>query len=133
MARSDPHDWVNAFAAGAVRTPAVDAVGLEARAAALTGRSIKKASKLSALRLAIECMDLTTLEGSDTPCKVRALCAKAMRPDPLDSTIPAVAAVCVYPELVAVAKNALRGSGVKVASVAGAFPAGLGPLPTRLD
>jgi deoxyribose-phosphate aldolase len=133
VARSDPPDWVNAFAAGAVRIPAVDAVGLEARAAALTGRSIKKASKVSALRLAIECMDLTTLEGIDTPGKVRALCAKAMHPDPLDAMIPSVAAVCVYPELVAVAKHALHGSGVKVASVAGAFPAGLGPLPTRLD
>ncbi|CAB4832143.1 unannotated protein [freshwater metagenome] len=133
VARSNPPDWVRAFAAGAVRIPAVDAVGLEARAAALTGRSIKKASKIAALRLAIECMDLTTLEGTDTPGKVRAMCAKAVQPDPRDASIPSVAAVCVYPELVAIAKHSLQGSGVKVASVAGAFPSGLGLLPTRLD
>ena len=133
VARGDSLQWVQAFAAGTLRIPSVDAVGLEARATALTGRSIKKASKLVALRLAIQCMDLTTLEGIDTPGKVRALCAKAIHPDPLDASIPSVAAVCVYPELVAVAKHALGASGVKVASVAGAFPAGLGPLPTRLD
>jgi len=131
--RGDSAAWVRALTAGTLRIPPVDAVGLEARAAALTGRSIKKASKLAALRLAIECMDLTTLEGADTPGKVRALCAKAMHPDPLDLSIPPVAAVCVYPALVAVAKDALRASGVRVASVAGTFPAGLGPLPTRLD
>jgi deoxyribose-phosphate aldolase len=108
-------------------------VGLEARAAALTGRSIKKASKIAALHLAIRCMDLTTLEGADTPGKVRALCAKAVRPDPLDPSLPSVAAVCVYPELVPVAVRALEGTGVKVASVAGSFPAGLGPLQVRLD
>jgi deoxyribose-phosphate aldolase len=78
-------------------------------------------------------MDLTTLEGADTPGKVRALCAKAMRPDPTDPSLPAVAAVCVYPELVPTAVKALEGTGVKVASVAGSFPAGLGPLPVRLD
>ena len=133
VARGDSLQWVQAFAAGTLRIPSVDAVGLEARATALTGRSIKKASKLVALRLAIQCMDLTTLEGIDTPGKVRALCAKAMHPDPLDASIPSVAAVCVYPELVAVAKHSLGASAVKVASVAGSFPAGLGPLPTRLD
>jgi deoxyribose-phosphate aldolase len=116
-----------------LRISAVDAVGLEARAAALTGRSIKKTTKTAALHLAIRCMDLTTLEGSDTPGKVIALCGKAMRPDPLDPDVPAVAAVCVYPEMVAVAVHALRHSTIKVASVAGAFPSGLGPLPTRLD
>ncbi len=78
-------------------------------------------------------MDLTTLEGSDTPGKVRAMCAKGIRPDPLDASVPSVAAVCIYPELVAVAAEAVRGSGVKVASVAGSFPAGLGPLPVRVD
>ena len=133
VARGDSLQWVRAFAAGTLRIPSVDAVGLEARATALTGRSIKKASKLAALRLAIQCMDLTTLEGIDTPGKVRALCAKAIHPDPLDASIPSVAAVCVYPALVAVAKQSLGTSGVKVASVAGAFPAGLGPLTTRLD
>lgn len=133
VARDPSPEWVRALASGTLRIPAVDAVGLESRAAALTGRSIKKASKLAALDLAIRCMDLTTLEGIDTPGKVRALCAKAMRPDPTDASVPAVAAVCVYPMLVGVAVDALRGSGVKVASVAGTFPAGLGPLPTRVD
>ena len=115
-----------------MRVSAVDAVGLEARAAALAGRSIKKQSKLVALDLAIRCMDLTTLEGVDTPGKVLALCAKAVRPDPTDPTMPSVAAVCVYPELVPVAARALRDSSVAVASVAGSFPAGLGPLEVRL-
>lgn len=133
VAHGDSLQWVRAFAAGTLRIPPVDAVGLEARATALTGRSIKKASKLVALRLAIQCIDLTTLEGIDTPGKVRSLCTKAMHPDPLDASIPSVAAVCVYPELVAVAKRSLGASAVKVASVAGSFPAGLGPLPTRLD
>jgi deoxyribose-phosphate aldolase len=125
--------WARALGDGHLRISPVDAVGLEARAAALTGRSIKKASKIAALHLAIRCMDLTTLEGADTPGKVRALCAKAMRPDPLDPSLPMVAAVCVYPELVPTAVKALEGSGVKVASVAGSFPAGLGPLAVRID
>jgi deoxyribose-phosphate aldolase len=130
---ADGPQFARALADGNLRVRAVDAVGLEARAAALAARSIKKASKLAALQLAIRCMDLTTLEGTDTPGKVRAMCAKAVRPDPLDASLPSVAAVCVYPELVAIAVEALRGSGVKVASVAGSFPAGLGPLPVRLD
>jgi deoxyribose-phosphate aldolase len=117
---------------GDLRVSAVDAVGLEARAAALAGRSIKKQSKMVALDLAIRCMDLTTLEGVDTPGKVLALCAKAVRPDPLDPSVPSVAAVCVYPELVPIAAHALRDSPVAVASVAGSFPAGLGPLDVRL-
>src|SRR5688500_19745334 len=87
---------------------------------------------MAALDLAIRCMDLTTLEGVDTPGKVLALCAKAIRPDPLDPTVPSVAAVCVYPELVRVAARALRDTTVAVASVAGSFPAGLGPLEVRL-
>jgi deoxyribose-phosphate aldolase len=117
----------------AVRTAAVDAVGLEARAAALATRSIKRDTKMRALDLAIRCMDLTTLEGTDTPGKIVAMCSKAVRPDPVDAGAPSVAAVCLYPELVPVAVERLRGSGVAVASVAGAFPAGLGPLATRLQ
>jgi deoxyribose-phosphate aldolase len=117
---------------GSVTVAAVDAVGLEARAAALGARSVKQSAKLAALDLAIRCTDLTTLEGADTPGKVRALCAKARRPDPADLTVPAVAAVCVYPQLVPVAVDALAGSGVAVASVAGAFPSGLAPLAVRL-
>jgi deoxyribose-phosphate aldolase len=115
------------------RAPGVDAVGLEERAGALAKRSIKKASKLWALDLAVRSIDLTTLEGADTPGKVVALCAKAVRPDPSDPNIPSVAAVCIYPELVPVAVAQLRGSGVRVASVAGAFPSGLGPLDARLQ
>ena len=114
------------------RVPSVDAVGLEERAASLAKRSIKRESKLWALDLAIRCMDLTTLEGVDTVGKVVAMCAKAVRPNPLDASIPSVAAVCLYPHLVPVALGQLNGTGVKVASVAGAFPAGLGPLAARI-
>ena len=98
----------------AVRTTAVDAVGLEERAASLAKRSIKRDAKLWALDLAIRSMDLTTLEGSDTVGKIVAICAKAVRPDPLDPAIPPVAAVCLYPQLVPVALEQLHGSGVKV-------------------
>jgi deoxyribose-phosphate aldolase len=102
----------------------VDQVGAEERAAALAKRSIKKQSKLWALDLAIRCMDLTTLEGADTPGKVAALCAKGVRPKPGDDTIPSVAAICIYPSMVATAVARLRGTGVRVASVATAFPSG---------
>jgi deoxyribose-phosphate aldolase len=106
------------------RFTAVDQVGVEQRVESLKRRSIKKASKLWALDLAIRMMDLTTLEGRDTPGKVRALCAKAIHPQPGDPTIPSVAAICIYPAMIEEAKDALRGSGVKVASVATAFPSG---------
>ena len=106
------------------RQTAVDQVGVELRVETLRRRSIKKASKLWALDLAIRMMDLTTLEGRDTPGKIRAMCAKAIHPQPGDPTIPSVAAVCLYPALIAEAKDALRGSSVKVASVATAFPSG---------
>jgi deoxyribose-phosphate aldolase len=102
----------------------VDQVGAEERAASLAKRSIKKASKLWALDLAIRCMDLTTLEGSDTPGKITALCAKGIRPKAGDAAIPSVAAICCYPAQVADAKLHLRGSSVRVASVATAFPSG---------
>ncbi len=102
----------------------VDQVGADERAASLAKRSIKKSSKLWALDLAIRCMDLTTLEGSDTPGKVTALCGKAVRPKPGDPSIPSVAAICVYPARVADACEHLAGSGVRVASVAAAFPSG---------
>ena len=102
----------------------VDEVGAEERAASLAKRSIKKSSKLWALDLAIRCVDLTTLEGSDTPGKVAALCAKGIRPKPGDPSIPSVAAICIYPARVADAKLHLRGSSVRVASVATAFPSG---------
>ena len=155
---------------GLTITP-VDAVGLSERAADLAKRSIKTSAKAAALRLAVSCMDLTTLEGADTPGKVLSLCGKALRPElaarapaapsladsspappatptpPVDSSpappaplaplasapAPPVAAVCVYPELVPVAIDALSGTSVRVASVAGSFPAGLGPLQVRLE
>jgi len=102
----------------------VDQVGIEERVASLQRRSIKKESKLWALDLTIRMIDLTTLEGKDTEGKVRALCAKGIRPDPTDPLIPSVAAICIYPALIPVAKRALAGTGVKVASVATGFPAG---------
>jgi deoxyribose-phosphate aldolase len=114
------------------RVTPVDAVGLEERAASLAKRSIKRDSKLWALDLAIRCMDLTTLEGVDTMGRIVAMCAKAVRPNPFDDTIPSVAAVCLYPQLVPIAVGQLKNSTVKVASVAGAFPSGLGPLGARL-
>ena len=112
--------------------PGVDQVGADARAAALSTRSIKTTAKAFAIDLAISMIDLTTLEGSDTPGKVRALCAKAMHPDPADPSVPTVAAICVYPDMVPVAAEALRGSGVHLASVATAFPSGRASLPVKL-
>lgn len=104
--------------------PGVDRVGADQRAATLGTRSIKTTAKAEAIDLAIRMVDLTTLEGADTPGKVRAMCAKAARPDPGDPSVPKVAAVCVYPDLIAHAVSALGGSGVKVAGVATAFPSG---------
>jgi deoxyribose-phosphate aldolase len=112
--------------------PGVDAVGLEARAAALGTRSIKTTAKAYAIDLAISMIDLTTLEGADTPGKVRALCAKGLRPDPTDRGAPQVAAICVYPDMAAVAKEALAGSAIRVASVATAFPSGRAALSVKL-
>lgn len=113
--------------------PPVDAVAVEERAAALAKRSLKGSSKVAGLKLAVAMMDLTTLEGKDTPGKVRQLCQKALRPSAADPSIGPCAAVCVYPNFVAVAKEALRGSAVKVASVATAFPSGQSPLAIKLD
>jgi deoxyribose-phosphate aldolase len=110
----------------------VDAVGAEERAGELARRSIKRDSKVWALELAIRCCDLTTLEGQDSPGKIRQLAAKALRPKPDDPSIPSVAALCVYPRLVPLAAAALRGSPVKVASVATAFPSGQVALDLRL-
>jgi deoxyribose-phosphate aldolase len=115
------------------RIGSVDQVAVEQRAAALATRSIKRESKLFALDLAVRMMDLTTLEGADTPGKVAALCSKAMRPDPSDLTVPPVAAVCVYPNLVPHALERVRGSGVKVASVSTAFPSGQIPTELKVD
>lgn len=110
----------------------VDAVMLEARASELSKRSIKTSAKLAGIDIAIRCTDLTTLEGKDSIGRVRSLCAKAVSPRPGWADIPSVAAVCIYPSLVAVAKEALAGSGVKIASVATAFPSGLVDLDVKL-
>jgi deoxyribose-phosphate aldolase len=114
------------------RIGSVDAVALEERAATLARRSIKRDAKLFALALAVRMIDLTTLEGADTPGKVAALCSKAVRPDPADLTVPSVAAVCVYPNLVQPCVERLAGTGVKVASVATAFPSGQAPLDVKV-
>jgi deoxyribose-phosphate aldolase len=112
--------------------PGVDQVGADARAAELATRSIKNESKARAIDLAISMIDLTTLEGRDTPGKVRALCAKARRPDPVDPSAPAVAAVCVYGDMVSSAVPALAGTDVAVAAVATAFPSGRASLAVKL-
>jgi deoxyribose-phosphate aldolase len=119
-------------------SPTVDAVMVAERAASFTKRSIKNASKLSGLRLALSMLDLTTLEGKDSPEKARGLCRKAVRPwerdvDVLGEPLPSVAAVCVYPSLVEVCAAELKGTGVKVASVATGFPSGQYPLEVRLE
>ena len=132
ISRERANELVSAWAGARVgplgsvlgRFTAVDQVGVEMRVESLKRRSIKKASKLWALDLAIRMMDLTTLEGKDTPGKIRALSAKAMHPQPGDPSVPSVAAICVYPSLIAEAKEALKGSTVKVASVATGFPSG---------
>jgi deoxyribose-phosphate aldolase len=112
--------------------PGVDQVGVEARAATLATRSIKTTAKAFALDLAIRMVDLTTLEGQDTPGKVRALCAKGRRPDPTDPSCPPVAAICVYGDLVPTAVEALAGSSIHIAAVATAFPSGRAPLDVKL-
>jgi deoxyribose-phosphate aldolase len=109
----------------------VDAVGVEERVAKYGTRSIKKASKLFGLKLAVTMVDLTTLEGKDTPGKVASLCQKAARPHD-DPSIPPVAAVCVYPAMVRHAARHVKGMGIRIASVATAFPSGQAPLKTRL-
>jgi deoxyribose-phosphate aldolase len=114
------------------RIGSVDAVALEERAASLAKRSIKRDAKVFALDLAIRTIDLTTLEGADTPGKVSALCSKALRPDPRDSSIPSCAAICVYPNLVPTARERLEGSSVHVAAVATGFPSGQYPTPIKV-
>jgi deoxyribose-phosphate aldolase len=114
-------------------SPVIDQVGVEERIARFNKRSIKKESKMAALKLAMSMMDLTTLEAKDTPGKVKQLCTKAMFPHASIPGIPSVAAVCVYPNLVRVAKEALKGSKVKVAAVATAFPSGMSSRKVKLE
>lgn len=128
-----PDRLTNSTLASFVRSiPSVDEVGAVERVADLSTRSIKRESKARALRLAVQMMDLTTLEGMDTPGKVVQMCAKAVHPDPTDTSIPSVAAVCVYPAMIRYARQALEGSSVKVASVATYFPSGQAELGIRL-
>lgn len=112
---------------------AVDETGAKERAAAIAGRSIKKQSKVTAIKLAVSMIDLTTLEGKDSEGKVYAMCQKAKYPLEGAPEIPHVAAVCVYPNLIRTAKNALEGSGVKVASVATSFPSGQSPMKLKVE
>jgi len=112
---------------------AVDQVGIEERCARFTTRSIKKEAKVQGLKMALNMIDLTTLEGKDTAGKVRQMCYKAMHLHDSYPDLPTVAAVCVYPSLVATAKTALKGSGVKIASVATAFPSGQSSREIKLD
>ena len=112
----------------------VDQVGAEARAAMLATRSIKTSSKAWAIDMAISMVDLTTLEGADTPGKIKTLCAKAVRPDPTDLTVPSVGAICVYNDMVRIARSELDsigGNSVQVAAVATAFPSGRASLAVK--
>lgn len=113
-------------------SPTVDTIMATERAKSFTTRSIKKESKEQALKLALSMVDLTTLEGKDSPEKVRSICRKAVTPMPGHPDIPSVAAVCFYPSMVKVAAEALKGTGVKIASVATGFPSGQYPLDIRL-
>ncbi len=115
------------------RVPAVDEVGVNERVARFQSRSIKTASKVEALKLVLSMIDLTTLEGQDTPGKVRQLCQKAMHLHDALPGLPHVAAVCVYPNMVGIAKDAVAGTGIRVASVATAFPSGMSSLEVKLD
>jgi len=115
------------------KIPAVDEVGINERVARFQTRSIKTSSKVEALKLILSMIDLTTLEGQDTPGKVRQLCQKAMHLHDAMPGLPHVAAVCVYPTMVAIAKEALKGTDIKVASVATAFPSGMSKLSVKLD
>jgi len=114
-------------------SPRVDQVGVEERASRFTKRSIKKQSKVEGLKLVLSMIDLTTLEGKDTPGKVKQLCYKAKHLLDNYEGLPTVAAVCVYPSMVRVAKKSLEGSGIKIASVATAFPSGQAPSKVKIE
>ena len=114
------------------KSPTIDKVGVEERVARFQSRSIKAESKMQGLRMALNMIDLTTLEGKDTPGKVKQMCYKAMHLHDALPGLPTVAAVCVYPSMVKIAKQEVRGSGVKVASVSTAFPSGQAPLDVKL-
>jgi deoxyribose-phosphate aldolase len=129
LGRFETESRLRRFLAG---LPGVDQVGAEGRAAALASRSVKTTAKAWAIDTAISMIDLTTLEGADTHGKVRSMCAKGIHPDSGNPGVPSVAAICVYPDMVATAVDALRGTSIAVASVATAFPSGRAALPTKL-
>ncbi|MFT5860580.1 MAG: deoxyribose-phosphate aldolase [Flavobacteriaceae bacterium] len=114
------------------QSPTVDKVGVEERVARFQTRSIKNESKMQGLRMALSMIDLTTLEGKDTPGKVRQMCYKAQHLHDVHPGLPTVAAVCVYPSMVKIAKQEVQGSGVKVASVSTAFPSGQAPMEVKI-
>ena len=128
IARDDPPDYPDLG-----RVPSVDEVGVNERVARFQSRSIKAQSKMAALKLVLSMIDLTTLEGQDTPGKVKQLCQKAVHLHDALPGLPTVAAVCVYPIMVSVARKALEGTGIHVASVATAFPSGMSALDIKLD
>src|ERR1051325_3299471 len=115
-----------------MKSPLIDQVGVEERVARFNTRSIKKESKVQGLKMALNMIDLTTLEGKDTDGKVKQMCYKAMHPHDAVPGIPTVAAICVYPTMVKIAKKALGNSGIKVASVATAFPSGQAPREVKI-
>ena len=125
-------DKKNRFQTEFLNSPAVDKVGVEERVARFQTRSIKDASKLQGLKMALNMIDLTTLEGKDTPGKVKQMCYKAQHLHDLLPGLPTVAAVCVYPSMVKIAKKEVAGSGVNVASVSTAFPSGQAPLDVKI-
>lgn len=125
-------DKKNRFQAEYLNSPAVDKVGVEERVARFQTRSIKDASKLQGLKMALNMIDLTTLEGKDTPGKVKQMCYKAQHLHDVLPGLPTVAAVCVYPSMVKIAKQEVAGSGVNVASVSTAFPSGQAPLNVKI-
>jgi len=113
-------------------SPTIDKVGVEERTARFQTRSIKNESKMQGLRMALNMIDLTTLEGKDTPGKVQQLCYKGMHLHDIHPGLPTVAAICVYPSMVSIAKKAVEGSGIKIASVSTAFPSGQAPMKVKL-
>jgi deoxyribose-phosphate aldolase len=125
-------DKKNRFQLEYLNSPAVDKVGVEERVARFQTRSIKDASKMQGLKMALNMIDLTTLEGKDTPGKVKQMCYKAQHLLDVLPGLPTVAAVCVYPSLVKIAKKEVAGSGVNVASVSTAFPSGQAPLEVKI-
>lgn len=125
-------DKKNRFQLEYLNSPAVDKVGVEERVARFQTRSIKDASKMQGLKMALNMIDLTTLEGKDTPGKVKQMCYKAQHLHDVLPGLPTVAAVCVYPSMVKIAKKEVAGSGVNVASVSTAFPSGQAPLEVKI-